>query len=256
MTRGVRAQGAQEINPAEGRPVGIAEVELRVRALPQQESAQPLLPRGPDHQVGIGLAGRVQMVGDVLHVEDLGELLDAGALGGVVVEQGTDGVRDLTPAAVPDGDVHQQARVGRGRLGGVLERPRRLRREQVERPDRLDVPALGDQPLHGGFDDPQQGLDLGNTGGEKGFAKDGPISFETQWFDWGEYAASMVSRIRVNWYNNMPQLIQTGLKGVVTIRFTIQRDGRITDETRRRIERDLDLEEASLANREYRTLPL
>jgi len=34
------------------------------------------------------------------------------------------------------------------------------------------------------------------------------------------------------------------------------RDGKITDETRRRIERDLDLEEASLANREYRALPL
>ncbi len=34
------------------------------------------------------------------------------------------------------------------------------------------------------------------------------------------------------------------------------RDGKITDETRRRIERDLDLEEASLANREYRMLPL
>jgi monovalent cation/hydrogen antiporter len=34
------------------------------------------------------------------------------------------------------------------------------------------------------------------------------------------------------------------------------RDGRITDETRRRIERDLDLEEASLANREYRQIPL
>ena len=32
------------------------------------------------------------------------------------------------------------------------------------------------------------------------------------------------------------------------------RDGRITDETRRRIERDLDLEEASLANREYRKI--
>ena len=31
------------------------------------------------------------------------------------------------------------------------------------------------------------------------------------------------------------------------------RDGRITDETRRRIERDLDLEEAGLANREYRS---
>jgi Na+/H+ antiporter len=34
------------------------------------------------------------------------------------------------------------------------------------------------------------------------------------------------------------------------------RDGRITDEIRRRIERDLDLEEASLSNREYRRIPL
>ena len=75
----------------------------------------------------------------------------------------------------------------------------------------------------------QQSMDLGGQGGEKGFAESGPLSFETQWYDWGEYAQSMVSRIRVNWYNNMPQLIQTGLKGVVTIRFTIQRDGRITN---------------------------
>jgi Na+/H+ antiporter len=34
------------------------------------------------------------------------------------------------------------------------------------------------------------------------------------------------------------------------------RDGKITDETRRRIERDLDLEEASLSNREYLRVPL
>jgi TonB family protein len=83
------------------------------------------------------------------------------------------------------------------------------------------VASLGD----GG----QQGMDLGNVGGEKGYAKDGPLSFETQWYDWGEYAQSMVGRIRVNWYNNMPQIIQTGLKGVAVIRFTIHRDGTITD---------------------------
>jgi len=77
----------------------------------------------------------------------------------------------------------------------------------------------------------QNGVDLGGQGGEKGFAESGPLSFETQWYDWGEYAQSMVNRIRVNWYNNMPQLIQTGLKGVVTIRFTIQRSGAITDVT-------------------------
>ena len=77
-------------------------------------------------------------------------------------------------------------------------------------------------------------LDLGDIaggGGEKGFAEAGPLSFETQWYDWGEYAASMVGRIRVNWYNVMPDLIRTGMSGVVTIRFTIQRDGRLTDIT-------------------------
>ena len=78
----------------------------------------------------------------------------------------------------------------------------------------------------------QQSLDLGNGGGgEKGYAKDGPISFESQWYDWGQYAESMVSKIRVNWYGNMPQLIQTGLKGVVTIRFTIHRDGHLGEIT-------------------------
>ncbi|MEA2465839.1 MAG: hypothetical protein QOJ98_3586 [Acidobacteriota bacterium] len=80
-------------------------------------------------------------------------------------------------------------------------------------------------PIGGG-----DGVDLGNAGGgDKGYAEQGPLSFETQWYDWGDYAQSMVSRIRVNWYANMPQLIRTGIAGVVTIRFTIQRDGRITD---------------------------
>lgn len=77
------------------------------------------------------------------------------------------------------------------------------------------------------------GPDLNNpgSGGEKGFAEQGPISFETQWYDWGDYAQSMVSKIRVNWYANMPQIIRTGMQGVVTIRFTIHRDGRISDVT-------------------------
>ena len=73
------------------------------------------------------------------------------------------------------------------------------------------------------------GIDLDRIGGERGTAEQGPLSFETQWYDWGNYAQSMVSRIRVNWYGNMPQIIRSGMKGVVTIRFTIHRDGRISD---------------------------
>ncbi len=81
--------------------------------------------------------------------------------------------------------------------------------------------------LGGGGDEPE----VEGSGGDKGFAEQGPISFETQWYDWGDYAQSMVSRIRVNWYANMPQIIRTGMGGVVTIRFTIHRDGQITDVT-------------------------
>ena len=72
---------------------------------------------------------------------------------------------------------------------------------------------------------------LGNAGGEEGFAESGPISFESQWYDWGEYADAMVRRIRRNWYANMPPLIRMGMKGVVTIQFTIQRSGTLTDIT-------------------------
>lgn len=73
------------------------------------------------------------------------------------------------------------------------------------------------------------GEGLGNSGGDEGFAESGPISFETQWYDWGEYADAMVRRIRRNWYENMPPLIRMGMKGVVTIQFTIQRSGQMTD---------------------------
>ena len=72
-------------------------------------------------------------------------------------------------------------------------------------------------------------LQRGNGGGDKGFAENGPISFETQWYDWGEYAEGMVRRIRVNWLSIMPDLIKTGMKGHLVIRVTIHRDGRLSD---------------------------
>jgi len=70
---------------------------------------------------------------------------------------------------------------------------------------------------------------FGAIGGDKGFAESGPISFETQWYPWGDYADQMIGKIRYHWYSNMPPLIRLGVKGVVVLRFTIQRDGRITD---------------------------
>jgi monovalent cation/hydrogen antiporter len=65
-------------------------------------------------------------------------------------------------------------------------------------------------------------------------------------FDCDEYDASALG------IELTRELIETERKFI----HAMLRDGKITDETRRRIERDLDLEEASLANREYRTNPL
>jgi TonB family protein len=77
----------------------------------------------------------------------------------------------------------------------------------------------------------KQTLDLGEAGGggDKGYAANGAPSFETQWFDWGEYAEGMVRRIRVNWLSVMPDLIKTGMKGHLIVRVTIHRDGRLSD---------------------------
>jgi TonB family protein len=54
----------------------------------------------------------------------------------------------------------------------------------------------------------------------------GPLSFDTQWYDWGPYAAEMLRRIRYHW--DIPEIAQLGVPGVVRIHFFIERDGRVT----------------------------
>src|SRR5689334_24700944 len=121
LALGVRTDRAQEVDAPEVRPQRLAEVELRVGRLPQQEATEALLARRADHQVGVGLALGVEVLGDVLDVDDVGELLERGALGGVVGEQGAYGVGDLAAPAVADGDVDEQAVDVAGALLGRLE---------------------------------------------------------------------------------------------------------------------------------------
>lgn len=68
---------------------------------------------------------------------------------------------------------------------------------------------------------------LGTIPDRKGGQVDlGPLSFDTQWYDWGPYAAEMLRRIRYHW--RIPELAQLGVPGVVRIRFFIEKDGRVT----------------------------
>lgn len=55
----------------------------------------------------------------------------------------------------------------------------------------------------------------------------GPLSFDTQWYDWGPYAAEMIRRIRYHW--RIPEIARFGVPGIVRIRFVIERSGRVAE---------------------------
>lgn len=100
------------------------------------------------------------MLRDVLHVEDLGEFLDAGATARLLDEQRAHRISDLTPTSIPNRDVHNQAGcVGCG-LTGIFQDAGGLVGQQVEGADGLDVPAVGGELADGVLDDRQQRVQL------------------------------------------------------------------------------------------------
>ncbi len=89
-----------------------------------------------------------------------------------------------------------------------------------ETPPAVSAPALkGLTP----FSAPRLGVQPDRRGGQVDL---GALSFDTQWYDWGPYAAEMLRRIRYHW--RIPELAQLGVPGVVRIRFFIEKDGRVT----------------------------
>jgi len=54
----------------------------------------------------------------------------------------------------------------------------------------------------------------------------GGLSFDTQWYDWGPYAAAMLRKIRRHW--RIPEIARLGVPGVAKLRFYIERDGTVT----------------------------
>jgi outer membrane biosynthesis protein TonB len=54
----------------------------------------------------------------------------------------------------------------------------------------------------------------------------GPLSFDTQWYDWGPYAAEMLRRIRYHW--RIPEIAMLGVGGVTRIHFFIDKNGAVS----------------------------
>jgi len=134
-----------------------------VHGLPEEEAAHPLLPGGADDEIGIGLAGGVEVVGDVVDGQHVRRLLHRDALAGHLTQEGTHRVGDLMAAAVPDRHVDVEALgddEGVAGLGGG-ESVRDLAREEVEGADDVEAPpAVVGELVHHGEDDPHQVGDL------------------------------------------------------------------------------------------------
>src|SRR5699024_10932509 len=111
VARAVRTQCTKEVHPAESRPVGLAEIEFRVHALPQHDTGQSLLARGADEQLVVSRPARDVMPRDVFDVHPLSQLLELGSLVLSFVEERPHPVSALTTTPTPGGDVDNQSRI-------------------------------------------------------------------------------------------------------------------------------------------------
>jgi hypothetical protein len=75
---------------------------------------------------------------------------------------------------------------------------------------------------------------LKTPGGQPGAVPDrrggrvdlGALSFDTQWYDWGPYAAEMLRRIRYHW--RIPEIAMLGVPGVTRLHFFIEKTGAVS----------------------------
>ncbi len=73
---------------------------------------------------------------------------------------------------------------------------------------------------------PSEGGITENPDREGGGVDTGAVSFDTQWYDWGPYAKSMLAKIRRHW--RIPAIAMMGVSGIVKVRYYIEMDGTIT----------------------------
>ena len=112
-----------------------------------------------------------------------------------------------------------------------------------ERSSRQGRPGSGDEPGDSGEEDRRQSFRQALQRLESGTydfssfdnpaylqgGNYGTLSFDTQGFEWGDYARQLYLIIKKNWYDRIPLAAYYGQRGKVFIRFVIEKDGNITD---------------------------
>jgi TonB family protein len=91
-----------------------------------------------------------------------------------------------------------------------------------------DLNAITADAAHRAANSGGGGEEGGGFERDGGFVDSGPLSFDTVGYDWGAYAAEMIRKIKRNW--EVPALARYGVKGRLTIRFFILKDGHVEGE--------------------------
>ena len=129
--------------------------------------------------------------------------------------KGTDEALQRGEASEPDSATGRPFYVPQRGSGGSEDKGAALKQAL----GKMSTGMSGGAPLK--FDNPSGGLS-GPLGG---------LSFDTPGFDWGPYARKIYWIIWTNWTRGWPPAAWAGLKGIVTVHFTIWKDGHISDIT-------------------------
>jgi TonB family protein len=148
------------------------------------------------------------------------------AEGGDVFSQGAP-PQMPAPQSQPVPPRPEQDQVQRPREDQPVEsRPEGAGQEEEESARESQQPAVPLPPPGVWMLPPSEGGIRENPDREGGRVDTGALSFDTQWYDWGPYARSMLAKIRRHW--RIPEIARLGVSGVVRIRFYIDLDGTVT----------------------------
>src|SRR5439155_525930 len=152
----VGADRAEEVHSPERRPVRVAEVELAVGALPQEEAREADLAAGADDEVRVGKIGRVEILADRLLRDALDDRLHVFALLVLLAQHRLHRVDDLLASAIGERDRQVHRAIGRGRFLGRPDRGDRGVGQEVEladgphaQPQALRARVVGEPPQLG-----------------------------------------------------------------------------------------------------------
>jgi TonB family protein len=148
--------------------------------------------------------------------------------------QGKSGERE--PAPPMKGDAGKDEATGdKKETSDTLTQPRQAAAQGgkakglVGLPDTTIAGLTADQVARAAKTAGQGGDEGGGWDRDGGYVDSGPLSFDTANYDWGNYAAEMIRKIKRNW--EVPPLAHDGMKGKLTIRFFILKDGRVQGAT-------------------------